>query len=268
MQTEEFITLVRQRGKEHYRDMPWRQDTRPYYVLVSEIMLQQTQVGRVVPKFIEFMEKFPTIFDLANAPLADVVTAWNGLGYNRRAKYLHEAARMIVRQYDGAMPGAMDYLVQLPGIGQGTAGAIMAYSFNAPTIFIETNIRTVYLHHFFADQTKVTDKQIRELLEQTIDRASPREFYWALMDYGSWLKQQGFSHLKKSSNYKKQAPLKGSIREVRGNIVTLLAGGENSLDVLKRSTNTPLFEQALNGLVKDGIVAVDSQQVRFATAKG
>jgi A/G-specific adenine glycosylase len=131
----------------HRRTMPWRVEPAPYFVLVSELMLQQTQVSRVQSKFISFIRKFPTIEALAAAPLADVLGAWSGLGYNRRAKFLWQAAQDI--QAKGSFPQTVDLLMQLPGIGANTAGAIAAYAFNRPVFFIETNIRTVFIHHFF-----------------------------------------------------------------------------------------------------------------------
>jgi A/G-specific adenine glycosylase len=155
--TQDFQEIIWQQGRELYRDMPWRRDTRPYYVLVSEIMLQQTQVDRVIPKFEAFIAAFPTVRSLAEASLADVLTLWSGLGYNRRAKFLHEAAKKIEGEFNGVFPETPEALMSLPGVGVNTAGAIGAYSFNQPAIFIETNVRTVYFHHFFEDQVAVTD---------------------------------------------------------------------------------------------------------------
>ena len=144
----QFRELVWQKGRELYRDMPWREDTRPYFVLVSELMLQQTQVSRVIPKFKEFIKHFPDERALASASLGDVLKQWQGLGYNRRAKYLHEAARMIVDEFGGEFPKDQKDMQRLPGVGKNTAGAIAAYSFNQPSVFVETNIRTVFIHHF------------------------------------------------------------------------------------------------------------------------
>ena len=158
MDKEEFKALVLQKGTDLYRDMPWRRDTQPYYVMVSEIMLQQTQVERVVPKFAAFIAALPTVEALAAAPLAEVLGLWSGLGYNRRAKYLHDSAKQIVLQ--GTFPQTAKALQALPGIGKNTAGAIMTYSFNIPSIFIETNIRTVYLHHFFPGGEIIADHQL------------------------------------------------------------------------------------------------------------
>lgn len=257
MQNDEFNELLWQKGKELYRDMPWRQDARPYYVLVSELMLQQTQVPRVIPKFEAFIAAFPDAHALAHASLADVLTAWQGLGYNRRAKFLHEAAKRVVNDLDGKFPQSEPDLLSLPGVGKNTAGAISAYAFNHPAIFVETNIRTVYIHHFFDDSGIVDDKQIIEKLTETLDCEHPREFYWSLMDYGSWLKSQGIRNVASSKHYKKQSPLEGSVRQVRGQIIRQLAAGSRDEQALRRELAADdRFERALAGLKNDGLVAV------------
>lgn len=255
MDKGEFQELIRQKGAELYRDMPWRQNVRPYYVLVSELMLQQTQVGRVIPKFEAFIAQFPDIQTLAGASLSDVLKWWNGLGYNRRAKYLHDAAKMIMQDFAGKFPETQDELQRLPGVGPNTAGAILVYTFNQPVVFIETNIRTVYFYHFFPDGEKVADKELRQVVGETLDGENPREFYYALMDYGTWLKKQGAGRLQQSRHYKKQAALKGSVREIRGQIVRALASGDIRQDRLHRLvTVDERFEPALHGLLQDGLV--------------
>jgi A/G-specific adenine glycosylase len=251
-----FSEIVWEKGRELYRDMPWRENTDPYYVLVSELMLQQTQVDRVIPKFNLFLRTFPTIDSLAKAPLADVLTVWSGLGYNRRAKFLHEAAKKVVSDFSGILPRTVEQLVTLPGIGPNTAGAIMAYSFNQPIVFIETNVRTVYFHHYFENTELVSDKALREVVEETIDAEHPREWYWALMDYGSYLKKQGAGKIDKSSHYKKQAPLKGSLRETRGLILKFLAVHDATEEILRKEIPHPdRFEQALGALILERLVA-------------
>jgi len=255
MDVQTFQEIIWQKGNELFRAMPWRDDTQPYYVLVSEIMLQQTQVERVIPKFNAFITHFPTIEALARASLSEVLTLWSGLGYNRRAKFLHAAAQMIVNEYGGNFPSEVNELVKLPGVGVNTAGAIMAYSFNRPIVFIETNVRTVYFHHFFEDETNIADSRLREIVAATIDTEHPREWYWALMDYGSFLKKQGAGKNDKSRHYKKQAPLKGSVREIRGLILKVLTQHDMTLDTLKQTVPVDeRFELALAGLKADGLV--------------
>lgn len=255
MNVEEFQQMIWEKGRELYRAMPWRQDTRAYYVLVSELMLQQTQVDRVVPKFEAFIERFPDEATLALASLGEVLALWSGLGYNRRAKFLHEAAKMIMTDFDGAFPRSYEQLVKLPGVGPNTAGAILAYAFNQPVVFIETNVRTVYFTHFFTGSEAVTDTQLREVVASTLDHEHPREFYQAIMDYGTWLKRQGGGRLTQSHHYKKQAPLKGSVREVRGQILKLLTQGDRLyVDVAADYETDTRFTSALSGLLADGLV--------------
>ncbi|RWZ78301.1 MAG: A/G-specific adenine glycosylase [Candidatus Microsaccharimonas sossegonensis] len=255
MNAQEFTEAIWEKALQLYRDMPWRDNTDPYYILVSELMLQQTQVDRVIPKFELFMHTFPTILDVAKAPLSDVLTVWSGLGYNRRAKFLHATAKKVVSDFQGVIPDRYDALLSLPGVGPNTAGAILVYSFNQPVVFIETNVRTVYFHHFFHDQALVSDKELKELIEQTIDTEHPREWYWGLMDYGAYLKKNGAGRIDKSRHYKKQAPLKGSVREVRGLILKALSKEEYFFDELRRSMpHDKRFEIALQALLKEGLI--------------
>lgn len=261
MDTYEFQRLLQQKGEELYRDMPWRQNTRPYYVLVSELMLQQTQVDRVIPKFNAFISAFPSEYELAEASLADVLRMWQGLGYNRRAKFLHEAAKEVTQHE--SFPDDEVGLTRLPGVGKNTAGAILAYAFNKPAVFIETNVRAVYIYHFFNDLDQVDDKDIKEILENTINMQDPRHFYWALMDYGSWLKKQGVMP-NRSRHYKKQSPLKGSVREVRGQILSALAAKDMSeFDLREHIVADQRFASALGGLMKDGLVMASNNSLHL-----
>lgn len=264
MNTKDFQELLAVRGAELYRSMPWREDTRPYYVLVSELMLQQTQVDRVIPKFEAFIARFPNEQALANAPLGEVLGLWNGLGYNRRAKYLSDAAKAIVSEFGGEFPSAYEDLLRLPGVGPNTAGAILAYAFNQPVVFIETNVRTVYFHHFFESGDKVTDAELKKKVQETLDAEHPREFYWALMDYGTWLKKQGAGRIRQSAHYKKQSALKGSVREIRGQIVRVLTMGDLERSELEKKVDyDERFEPALKGLVADGLVAVTGDRLHL-----
>ena len=264
MELADFQHLLRQRGDELYRDMPWRRDTRAYYVLVSELMLQQTQVARVEPKFQEFIARFPGESTLASASLAEVLALWQGLGYNRRAKFLHAAASMVMREFDGTIPDSESELRRLPGVGVNTAGAILAYAFNQPTLFIETNIRTVYIHHFFNDADSVSDRQIHELLSETIDRSDPRRFYLNLMDYGAWLKGQGVRNSAQSRQYKKQSSLQGSVRELRGEMIrALLSSTPSTIEFEKQFSNDSRYRAALDGLLRDGLVERNENCIRL-----
>ena len=167
MSPQRFRNLVWKYYKEQGRHtLPWRATTDPYRILVSEVMLQQTQVERVIPFYKNFLTRFPTVRALAAASLADVLAAWQGLGYNRRAKMLHEAAKAVVAQHKGKMPHDAQTLLTLPGIGPYTASAVAAFSDNSDEILIETNIRTVITHHFFPEKDKVSDADILTVLKR------------------------------------------------------------------------------------------------------
>ena len=252
----------------HQRSMPWREDPTAYNVLVSELMLQQTQVNRVLPKFEAFVSRFPDFAALAEAPLGDVLIAWSGLGYNRRAKFLWQAARAVVEDFGGKLPDTLEDLVTLPGIGPNTAGAILAYAYNTPTVFIETNIRTVLLHHFFADtEEKVSDVLLRNIAGQVLDREHPREWYWAMMDYGTHLKKTAGGRLDQSAAYRKQSKLEGSPRQMRGRIIRSLTEGPLSRIALETSVGADArFVPALDALLREGLIEAHRDGYRLTLA--
>jgi A/G-specific adenine glycosylase len=218
------------------REFEWRNVDNPYYVLVSEIMLQQTQTYRVEPKYRAFIDAFPDLESLASASLRDVLGMWQGLGYNRRGKFLHQAAQRVMQEFRGNLPDDPAILVTLPGIGKNTAGSISAFAFNKPTIFIETNIRTVFIHSFFKDQAEVHDNLILPLVEQTVDHDNPREWYYALMDYGVHLKKMVPNPSRRSKHHVVQSKFEGSDRQIRGAIIRALvqrpALSESELSVI------------------------------------
>lgn len=252
----DFREMVWEFYRQNARPMPWREDTQPYYVLVSELMLQQTQVDRVIPKFEAFVAAFPDVKALANVELAEVLRLWNGLGYNRRAKFLWLAVQMVERDFSGKLPDTIEGLQKLPGVGPNTAGAILAYAYNQPVVFIETNVRTVLFHHFFADHPEqVSDAELREVAMQVLDTDHPREWYWALMDYGTHLKKTAGGRLRQSKHYKKQAPLKGSLREMRGQIIRELTQESLPEKALRERVKADeRFVPALAALIKEGMV--------------
>ncbi|MFN3692898.1 MAG: A/G-specific adenine glycosylase [Candidatus Paceibacteria bacterium] len=242
--------------------LPWRQTKDPYRILVSEVMLQQTQVDRVIPKYNEFLKAFPTISALAEAPLGAVLGHWQGLGYNRRAKMLHECAKVVVRDFGGKLPKDETKLRTLPGIGPYTARAVLAFAFGIAEPLIETNVRTVYIHHFFADETDVTDAMLLPYIKRTLPLDNPRAWYYALMDYGSHLKRTVGNNITKSKHYTKQSTFKGSDRQIRGAIIKLLATG-NKLSYLKLKTQLPFDEvrlaAQLERLIEEGMVIKTSR---------
>ncbi len=209
------------------RDFAWRHVDDPYKVVVSEIMLQQTQTYRVVPKYELFVSELPDFTALAQAPLRDVLSLWQGLGYNRRALFLQKIAQKVATEYAGALPESPEILHTFPGIGKATAGSICAFAFNLPTIFIETNIRAVFIHSFFRNKKKVSDADIFPLVEQTLDCENPRDWYYALMDYGVMLKQQCPNPSRKSAHHTLQSRFEGSDRQIRGAVVKLLTNNQS-----------------------------------------
>lgn len=218
----DFKKIVLGYYRRHGRNLPWRKTRDPYHILVSEIMLQQTQVARVIEKYSVFIREFPTVESLARAPLRKILGAWQGLGYNRRALALKRLAERIVLEWQGKVPDKREMLMTLPGIGEATAGALCAFAFNEPVVFIETNIRSVFLHHFFKDKKGVSDEQLLLHVARTLDRRNPRRWYSALMDYGSFLKVQLPNPSRKSLHYRIQSPFKGSDRQIRGRIIKML----------------------------------------------
>jgi A/G-specific adenine glycosylase len=206
------------------RKLPWRVNHFPYQVWISEIMLQQTQVERVALKYPSFIVAFPDAAALARAPLPDVLVAWQGMGYNRRAMALKKCAGKMVDEFCGTLPRDPAVLATFPGIGPATAASICAFAYNLPVVFIETNIRRVFIHFFFADAAMVTDAEILPLVERTLYRENPRVWYWALMDLGAELKKSVPNPNRRSTAYVKQAPFSGSDRRIRGMILKYVIG--------------------------------------------
>src|SRR5205085_1201930 len=170
------------------RNLPWRSTTDAYAILVSEIMLQQTQVERVLPKYQQFLAAFPTLADLAAAPTADVISAWVPLGYNMRAVRLQSIARQVVAEYDGRIPDTIDELLKLKGIGRYTAGAIACFAYHKQVATVDTNIRRV-LHRIFLGleqpEPRINDAQMLALAEQVLPEGKAYNWNQALMDLGA-----------------------------------------------------------------------------------
>jgi A/G-specific adenine glycosylase len=242
------------------RDLPWRQAEAaglydPYKIVVSELMLQQTQVPRVVPKFNIFIKAFPSFEALAEAPLSEVLQVWSGLGYNRRAKFLRQTAQVVAGQYGGNLPHERADLVAMPGIGFHTAGAVLAYAYNEPAVFIETNIRTVFIHHFFPGQEKVSDADLLPMIEQSLPEGRAREWYWALMDYGTHLKQNVGNAARLSASYSKQSKFHGSRRQIRGQVLRLLGrAGAQTLEQLQQEIADERLASVLDDLANEGFI--------------
>jgi A/G-specific adenine glycosylase len=223
---DDFQRLVYDYYLENGRALPWRFESDPYRVYVSEIMLQQTQVERVLSRYEGFITRFPDPTSLACAPLDAVLQEWKGLGYNRRALHIRHAAAQMVDSFGGQVPAKVGDLETLPGVGRATACAIAAFAYGTPVVFLETNIRTVFIHFFFRDGETVGDAELLPLVERTLDRDDPRNWYYALMDYGTMLKRQGIKEHRRSAGYRKQSPFIGSDRQIRGKILKTLVKSE------------------------------------------
>jgi A/G-specific adenine glycosylase len=253
--------------KVNRRDLPWRNTDNPYYILVSEIMLQQTQVERVMEKYGQFMARFPDVVSLAKASLKEVLEVWQGLGYNRRAISLLKLAGIIVSEYEGKVPDDAEELVKLPGIGRATAGCLLAFAFHTPSVFIETNIRRVFIHHFFQDRADVHDNEIIALVEATLDRKNPRDWYYALMDYGSQLKKEIENPNKKSAHYARQTPFEGSDRKIRGAILNVLVRKTFMTEetiTISIGSEKERTEKILAALAQEGFIVKKGKTYRIA----
>ena len=274
---EEFRREVMEFFREHGRTFPWRETRDPYAVMVSEFMLQQTQTSRVTEKYAAWLERFPTVRSVAQAKLSDVLFLWNGLGYNRRAKFLHEACKRICTEYGGIVPDDAEKLDALPGIGVYTARAICAFAFGKAEVFVETNIRAVFIHCFFAGEAAdgdgggigtgrgagaalpaVPDSDILPLVEQTLDAEDPRIWYYALMDYGAHLKKTAANPSRKSASYARQSTFRGSLREARGAILRQLSRQKGGLvlgDIgAGEDIDADRLEKAAAGLLAEGLI--------------
>lgn len=221
------IAALKKKVYAHYEkagrsELPWRKEPTPYRVYISEVMLQQTQVDRVIPLFNRFIEKLPDFHALAAVDQPMLLSLWQGLGYNRRALFLKRAAQVVCEQFGGELPQNRRDLLSLPGIGEATSGSLMVYAFNAPEVYIETNIRTVYIHEFFADKTDIPDSELLPLIEASLKGEEPFQWYSALMDYGTMLKKQIPNPSRKSKHHVKQSKFEGSDRQIRGAILRSL----------------------------------------------
>lgn len=256
-QIAEFQNLVLSKGQDLYREMPWRSDTNPYNILLSEVMLQQTQVVRVLQKFEEFKIAFPTLQDLAQADFQEVLMHWSGLGYNRRARFLHETAKKLCTF--STFPDDQTILQSCPGIGENTAASIVVYAFNKPLVFLETNVRTVLIYHFCNDVTeKVDESVLRNLAEQTLYSENPRQWYWALMDYGTYLKKTEGNFNKYSQKHTVQSKFEGSFRQKRAAVLRLLLQkGPLTADEISEFLlyETDLTQQLLLALERDSMIS-------------
>jgi len=261
-----FQKTIYDHYKQNQRKLPWRRTNNPYHIFISEVMLQQTQVPRVLEKYPSFIKKFPSLESLASAPLSSILKEWQGMGYNRRALYLKRAAGKMINDFKGKLPKTLKELQTLPGIGHATASSILAFAFNKPTIFIETNIRAVFIHFFFKNKKNIDDSEILPLIEKTLDIENPSKWYNALMDYGVYLKKREGNPNKKSRHYAKQSRFLGSERQIRGQIIKVL-NEQNILTLeemakcLKKRKN--LLTLIVHKLVHEGLIIIEAGKIKI-----
>ena len=260
----EFRARVWEQGRARYRDLPWRGLDDPWPVLVSEIMLQQTQVARVGRYWERFMAAFPTVDALAAAATADVLELWQGLGYNRRALALKRAADECSATRGGRLPETADELEALPGIGPATAAGVVAFAYQRPATYLETNVRSVFLHELFPDENGVTDRALRPLVQATCDEADPRGWYYALLDYGAHLKATLPNPSRRSAHHGRQSAFEWSRRQKRAWLVRhVLASDEGvaasralaALDAAERAAGRPAVDPAEFASIVDDLAA-------------
>lgn len=271
-QLDMFTVKIREEGVRLYRDFSWRQTRDPYAIWISEVMLQQTQVSRVARRYDMWLEKFPTLESLAAASRADVLEAWQGLGYNRRALSLKAASEQISEKYQGIFPNQADELLKLPGIGPATAAGICAFAFNFPATYLETNVRTVILHELLAEYDEVSDGLVGALVSLTCPVEEVRSWYYAMLDYGAYLKAQLPNPSRRSKHHVVQSVFRGSRRQKRAfllrEVLAQAHGSDDAIGFEELYLRLQAFEQAeqielsaeescssiLSDLVKEGFI--------------
>lgn len=272
-----FIARVQEEGAEHYRDLPWRGIDDAYAVLVSEVMLQQTQVARVERYWPRFLEAFPTLEALAHGSVAEVLALWQGLGYNRRALALKRAAEQAASAGAG-LPRTFDALLALPGVGPATAAGVMAFAYQEPAVYVETNVRAVFLHELFPEEEKVPDADLVPYVADTASTVDPRGWYYALLDYGAALKKSGINPTRASATYARQSAFEGSRRQKRADLVRIALGAQAGIELAaarqaldeaeaargREPVDAALFDGLIADLVREGFLVQEGDIVRVA----
>ena len=264
--TPEKIQQVRRQILGYYRregrNLPFRNTTDPYKIAVAEIMLQQTQVDRVVPKYATWVKKWPSWRALAKATNRELLTMWSGLGYNRRALYLGQMARTIIEQHSGVLPQDPDILRTLPGIGPYTSRAILIFAFNQPLVTIDTNIRRVLITKIGLPHS-ISVIALEKIAQQILPPHRSRDWHNALMDYGAVVLTARKSGVKPLS---RQSKFAGSQRQIRGEIIRQLTTKKriNLASVSKKlGRSVDDVRTAAKGLADDRMICVDGDQVEM-----
>ncbi len=241
--------------KNNKRDLPWRHTSDPYKILVSEIMLQQTQVSRGLPKYLEFVKRFPTVSSLATASTGEILRLWKGMGYNRRALYIQKTAQKIVADFYGVFPQNEQQLKTLPGLGTYTARAVLVFAYKKDIAMVDTNIRQIITHFFFQDVPQ-SEKVIQEVADQLVPKGKSWEWHQALMDYGAIKLERN----EKRTTKKKSKPFKETNRYLRGRLLDLVCERQwKELDLVEcmtenfRKEKKPI-EEIISGMIKDGLI--------------
>ncbi|HCM82592.1 MAG: HhH-GPD family protein [Candidatus Gottesmanbacteria bacterium GW2011_GWA2_44_17] len=265
---QSFQQMIFDWWKANKRDLPWRHTFDPYKIMVSEVMLQQTQVERVLTRYIEFIEAYPTVHLLARAKTSDVLRLWKGMGYNRRALYLKQTAQAILELHNGIFPVSEEALVRLPGIGRYTARAILVFSFKKDMAMVDTNIRKIITNFFFQDQ-KQPEKVIQEVADKILPRGKSWEWHQAMMDFGADSQLKIKDQKSKIKKKNKSIPFYQSNRFYRGRIMDLLREKkyehETLLEELVKTFKKPksFFEERIASLVKDGLAVQKEKFIRL-----
>ncbi len=276
---EAFVARVWEEGACAWRDLPWRNIDDAYAVLVSEVMLQQTQVARVLRYWERFLDAFPTLEALAKASVSEVLALWQGLGYNRRALALKRASEQVVASETGELPRTFEGLLALDGIGPATAAGVLTFAYEKPCVYLETNVRAVFIHELFASAETVSDKDLLPYVADTACTPDPRGWNYALLDYGAALKRSGINPTRASTTYVRQSAFEGSRRQKRAALVRIalaapagitLEEAKRDLDALEtKGGRAPLsqatFESLVGDLVKEGFILVEDGHLRTAT---
>ncbi len=254
-----FQSIIYDYYAQHERAFSWRTNITPYRVFISEVMLQQTQTARVAEKFDPFVTQFPDFQTLSTAPFEQLLRTWKGLGYNRRALNLQKTATIIAQEHQGNLPGHPDILVTFPGIGPATAASICAFAYNQPTVFIETNIRTVFIYFFYHNMTTnpIDDRDVKILVDATLDKDNARIWYYALMDYGVMLKKTVGNLSRLSKHYTKQSKFDGSDRQIRGAILQSLLDHQECTEqelIETLDANQKRIKKIITQLINEGFI--------------
>lgn len=254
---EQFARTVWERGHALYRDLPWRKVRDPYAILLSEVMLQQTQVSRVVGRWEEWLDTFPDAASLAAAPNTPVLQLWQGMGYNRRALNLKRAAEAIVERFGGEVPRSRKDLLSLPGVGPATCAGVRAFAFAEPDVYLETNVRAVFLHELFRGRDAVSDKEVAALVELTCPKGPEvRDWYYALLDYGAQLKKELPNPSRRSKHHSRQSAFEGSHRQKRAYLLRRLLEQPASAEELARDLSAFELSAGRDAVCADEVSAI------------